>query len=95
MPGYIVVQVNVQDQAKYDEYRKLVPASLEAYGGKFVIRGGKVEILEGDWSPKRLVILEFESVERAKQWWASEEYKDAKRIRQLSATAQMIVVEGV
>jgi uncharacterized protein (DUF1330 family) len=94
MAAYVVVQVDVQDQATYDEYRKLVPPSLAAYGGRFVVRGGKTETLEGSWSPKRLVILEFDSVDMAKKWWASPEYAEAKRLRQQAAHTELLVVEG-
>jgi uncharacterized protein (DUF1330 family) len=68
---------------------------VAAYGGKFVVRGGKVEVIEGEWSPKRLVVLEFESAERAKQWWSSQEYNIPKQIRQKTSLTNMIVVEGV
>ncbi len=95
MAGYLVVQVDVHDQAAYDEYRKLVPASLEKYGGRFVVRGGKTEALEGTWNPKRLVILEFESVEKAKLWWASPEYAEAKQLRQKAAHTELLAVQGV
>jgi len=73
----------------------MVPPSLKPYGGRFVVRGGKVENLEGNWSPKRLVIVEFPSVEQAKAWWNSPEYKDAKALRQATSKTQMIVVEGL
>lgn len=95
MAAYIVVQVEVQDQATYGEYVKLVPASLAAYGGRFVVRGGKTETLEGNWNPPRFVVLEFESVEQAKKWWASPEYAPAKAMRQKSAKTEMLVVQGV
>ena len=95
MAAYIVVQVEVQDQATYGEYVKLVPASLAAYGGRFVVRGGKTETLEGSWNPPRFVMLEFESVEQAKKWWASPEYAPAKAMRQKSAKTEMLVVQGV
>ena len=95
MSAYVVVQVDVHDQATYDEYRKLVPDSLAAYGGRFVVRGGKTETLEGTWSPKRLVVLEFDTVETAKRWWASPEYAEAKRLRQKAAHTELLVVEGV
>ncbi len=94
MPAYIIVQVEVTDPAGYDDYKKIVPASLAAYGGKFAVRGGACEALEGSWQPKRVVVLEFPSVERAKQWWASDEYRDAKALRQRTAKTEMIVVEG-
>ncbi len=94
MSAYIVVQVEVTEPAGYDEYKKMVPVSLAAYGGKFVVRGGACETLEGSWQPKRLVVLEFPSVAKAKQWWASDEYHDAKALRQRTAKTEMIVVEG-
>jgi uncharacterized protein (DUF1330 family) len=94
MSAYIVVQVEVTEPAGYDEYKKMVPSSLAAYGGKFVVRGGACETLEGSWQPKRLVVLEFPSVAKAKQWWASDEYRDAKALRQRTAKSEMIVVEG-
>jgi|SRR4051794_1326567 uncharacterized protein (DUF1330 family) len=95
MAGYIVVEVDVHDPATYDEYRKLVPASLETYGGRFLVRGGKTETLEGTWAPSRFVILEFASVEQAKRWWSSPEYAEAKALRQRAASTEMLVVEGV
>lgn len=95
MPAYVVVEVEVQDAERYETYKPMVPPTLAAYGGKFVVRGGATETLEGDWSPKRLVIFEFPSVERAKAWWGSEEYAEAKALRQATARTRMIVVEGV
>ena len=94
MPAYIVVEVEVEDPVRYEDYKKMVPPSLAAYGGRFLVRGGKVENLEGDWEPKRLVITEFPSVEQAKAWWNSDEYAEAKALRQATAKSQMIVVEG-
>ena len=95
MPAYVVVEVEVNDPVRYENYKAMVPPSLETYGGRFLVRGGKVETLEGDWSPKRLVMVEFPSAEQAKAWWASEEYAEAKALRQATARTQMIVVEGV
>ncbi len=95
MPAYVVVEVEVLDKERYETYKQMVPASLAAYGGRFVVRGGATETLEGDWAPKRLVILEFPSVERAKAWWGSQEYAEAKALRQATARTQMLVVEGV
>ena len=95
MPAYVIVEVEVTDPAAYDVYRKMVPASLAAYGGSFVVRGGACETLEGSWQPQRIVVLEFASVARAKEWWASGEYQVAKALRQRAANARMIVVEGV
>lgn len=95
MPAYVVVELKVLDKERYEAYKKLVPASLEAYGGRFLVRGGKVENLEGDWSPERFVIVEFATLERARQWWSSAEYKEAKALRQATTSTRMIVVEGL
>jgi uncharacterized protein (DUF1330 family) len=95
MPAYVVVQIDVKDPDRYEEYKRLAPSSIAEHGGKYLVRGGQLETLEGDWSPKRFVILEFESLERAKQWWSSEQYKPAKKLRHSTAHSQMIVVEGL
>lgn len=94
MPGYIIVDVEVTDPEAYARYRAAVPETIAAYGGKFLVRGGHTETLEGDWTPGRLVVLEFESVERAKAWWSSQEYAAPKQLRQSASVTQMIVVEG-
>ena len=95
MPAYVVVDVTIHDPETYQEYTKLTPASISAYGGRFVVRGGKTRTLEGDWQPGRFVILEFESVERAQEWWDSPEYARAKALRQQSSVTRMVLVEGV
>ena len=95
MPAFVVVDVEVQDKEKYESYKQLVPASLARYDGRFVVRGAKVQNLEGTWAPQRFVILEFPSLEKAIAWWNSEEYAEAKALRQASARSQMIVVEGM
>lgn len=95
MPAFVLVEIEIHDPEAYENYKKLTPASIAAYDGKFVVRGGKTEALEGNWNPQRLVVLEFPSVEKAKQWWASDEYAHAKKIRQQSATTKRIVVEGL
>ncbi len=95
MSAYVVVEVEVHDQNRYEDYKRMVPVSLTAYGGRFIVRGGVVETLEGEWRPQRFVILEFPSVERAKAWWEATEYAEAKKLRQATARTKMIVVEGV
>jgi uncharacterized protein (DUF1330 family) len=95
MPAYVIVEIDIHDTSLYEEYKKLAPSSIAAYGGKYLARGGACEILEGNWLPKRLVILEFESRARAKQWWESPEYSDAKGLRQKCASTKMIVIEGL
>ena len=95
MPAFVIVEIEVRDPEAYENYRSLVPASIEAYGGRFIARGGATESLEGDWAPERIVVLEFPSLERARQWWASPEYSDAKAIRMRAAQTRMIATEGV
>jgi uncharacterized protein (DUF1330 family) len=95
MKAYIIVDVTIHDQSVYEQYRKLTPDSLIPFGGKFLVRGGDTETLEGTWEPGRVVVLEFPSKEQAKAWWSSEQYEVAKKIRQRSAYTQMILVEGV
>ena len=95
MPAFVIVEIEVHDPEAYETYRSLVPASLDAYGGRFIARGGATESLEGDWAPERIVVLEFPSLERARQWWASPEYSDAKAIRMRAARTRMIATEGV
>ena len=94
MAAYVLVEVEVTDPTTYEEYKQLTPATLAVYGGKFVVRGGASETLEGDWKPNRVVVLEFPSVEQAKAWWSSPEYSKAKAIRQRAASTRMIVLEG-
>jgi uncharacterized protein (DUF1330 family) len=94
MSAYIVVEVDVKDPERYADYRKMVPASLDLYGGKFLARGGAVETLEGGWEPSRIVVIEFDSVEQAKRWWDSDEYREARNLRQATAETRMIVVAG-
>jgi uncharacterized protein (DUF1330 family) len=95
MSAYIVVQVDVKDAEAYEEYKALAPPSIEAYGGRYIVRGGEVERLEGRWSPKRLVVLEFPDTARARAWWESPEYAAAKALRQRSAVSEMILVAGL
>jgi uncharacterized protein (DUF1330 family) len=94
MKAYIIVDVNITDPVRYEEYKKLTPGSLAPFEGKFVVRGGVTETLEGDWKPGRIVVLEFPSVEKAKAWWSSDGYAPAKAIRQSASITRMILVEG-
>jgi uncharacterized protein (DUF1330 family) len=95
MPAYVIVHVDVKDPARYEEYKKMSPISIGRFGGRFMSRGGKVEVLEGTWEPKRLVLLEFPSVEAARRWHASEDYAPAKALRQATSTGDLVVIEGV
>lgn len=95
MAAYLIVNVDITDPVRYQEYVKAVPPTLGAYGGRYLARGGKAERLEGTYEPKRFVVLEFESAERARAWWRSEEYAGPKSIRQASSRTDLILVEGV
>ena len=94
MSAYVIAELDITDPEKFAEYRGLVPATVEQYGGKYLARGGSVEVLEGDWNPARIVILEFESTEQAKKWIDSDEYTPVKQIRFESANTNVVLVEG-
>jgi uncharacterized protein (DUF1330 family) len=95
VPAYVIVQIHIHDAAVYERYKALAPASIAAHGGRYIARGGHCEALEGQWDPCRVAILEFESVERARVWLESPEYKEARALRHASAGTQMFVVEGL
>ena len=94
MSAYVIVEIEIIDPAGYEEYRKSAGATVAQYGGKYIVRGGKTEVLEGDWQPKRIIVLQFESMERAKDWLNSEEYREPRKMRHHTAKTKMIVVEG-
>jgi len=95
MPAYVILDITVSDPKLFEEYKQLAPETIAAYGGKYLARGGKVEALEGDWTPDRIVILEFDSINTAKAWMDSPEYREARAIRHQAATSNTIVVEGI
>lgn len=96
MAAYMIAHVKkIHDPDAYAEYRKMVPASVEKFGGRFIVRGGAVEVAEGDWQPGRLVVIEFPDVETAKAWLSSDEYAPARKLRMDNSDADLIVVEGV
>jgi uncharacterized protein (DUF1330 family) len=95
MPAYVVVDVDVKDRERYAEYIKLAPPSIAQYGGRYLARAGRTETLEGEWQPRRFVILEFPTFERAKEWWSSPEYAPAKALRQATAATEMVLTEGL
>ena len=94
MAAYIIADIDVTDPAAYQEYVKLSPATIAKYGGKFLVRGGTAEVVEGAWNPNRLVVLEFESIERAREWYQSDEYGAAMKIRHKTAVSNFVIVEG-
>jgi len=95
MCAYVIVEIDIVDPAGYEEYKQLASATVEKYGGKYIIRGGTVETLEGDWNPKRIVVLQFDSMQRAKEWLNCEEYREPRKMRHRTARTRMVVVEGV
>ena len=94
MAGYVIADVDVTDSELFAEYRKLVSATVEQYGGKYLVRGGETEVVEGDRTPHRTVVIEFESYERAKAWYHSDEYAPALKMRLDSANSSVIIVDG-
>ena len=94
MAAYVIVDIDIHDSETYEEYRRLAPASVASYGGKYLARGGAVDVLEGNWVPNRLVILEFPDVDRAKEWLNSPDYAPIKALRHKSAQSNMVVIEG-
>ena len=95
MPAYVIVEIDILDPVGYEEYKNLASATVEKHGGKYIARGGRTEVLEGDWNPKRIVLLEFETAQRAKEWLDCEEYREPRKMRHRTAKTNMIVVEGV
>ena len=95
MAAYVIANIDVKDPVRYQDYIKMSPVSIAKFGGRFIARGGKTEVLEGNWVPKRLVLLEFPSVERAREWWASDEYAPAKALRQATSYGELVIIEGL
>jgi len=93
--AYVVVDIEVLEPVEYEEYKVLAAPTVMAYGGRYVARGGPAEVLEGDWLPNRLVVLEFPTVAQAQAWYASPEYSAAKAIRHRTARSNMVLVAGV
>ncbi len=94
MAAYVIAEVNVTDPTLYEDYKKLVPATVQKYGGRFAVRGGAVEAKEGGWNPARVVVLEFPTMAQARAWYHSPEYAPALAIRNKAANARLILVEG-
>ncbi len=95
MPAYVIAEVDVTDAAAYEDYRKLVLPTVEKYGGRFLVRGGKVETKEGGWQPPRLVIVQFPSMAQAQAWYHSPEYAPALAIRAKASRSRLIIAEGL
>jgi uncharacterized protein (DUF1330 family) len=94
MSAYVIAEIEVTDPAAYEDYRKQVPGVVEKYKGKFIVRGGKIESMEGGWSPKRMVVVEFPSMEQALKWYRSADYAPLIKLRQKASRGKLIIVEG-
>lgn len=95
MPAYVLADVTVTDLPAMEEYRKQVPATLAKYGGRFLVRGGAHQTVEGDWKPTRLVVIEFPSLAAARRWYDSEEYRAPKALRMRAGRTSVVIVDGV
>lgn len=94
MPAYIVAEIEVTNPTEYERYRPLAGASVARFGGKFLVRGGAAELLEGTPEPKRLVVIEFADAAAAHRWYDSPEYQEALKIRQSASRGRVLLVEG-
>jgi uncharacterized protein (DUF1330 family) len=94
MSAYVIAEIEVTDPAAYEDYRKQVPGVVEKYKGKFIVRGGKIESMEGGWSPKRMVVVEFPSMEQALKFYRSADYAPLIKLRQKASRGKLIIVEG-
>ena len=95
MPAYVIVETDVTDPEQYEQYKAASPDAISAGGGRFLVRGGVLAVLEGDWQPPRIVLLEFEDLEAAKRWYESRTYQEAKKLREGAASFRAIAVQGV
>ena len=94
MSAYAIAEIEVVDPAAYEDYRKQVLAVVTKYGGKFIVRGGKIDPKEGGWTPKRIVVVEFPSMAQAQKWYDSTEYAPLIKLRQKASKGKLILVEG-
>jgi uncharacterized protein (DUF1330 family) len=95
MPAYVIVETEITDPEQYEQYKAASPGAVASAGGRFVVRGGELAVFEGDWSPSRLVVLEFPDLEAAKRWYDSPEYQEARKLRAGAANLKMVAVQGV
>jgi uncharacterized protein (DUF1330 family) len=95
MPAYVIVETDITDPEQYEKYKAASAGAVAAGGGRFLVRGGEVAVLEGDWQPPRLVMLEFEDLAGAKRWFESDVYQEAKQLREGAAHLRMVAVQGI
>lgn len=95
MPAYVIVETDITDPEQYEKYKAASPGAIAAGGGRFLVRGGELAILEGDWHPSRLVVLEFKDLAAAKRWYKSEVYQEAKKLREGAAHLRVVAMQGL
>jgi uncharacterized protein (DUF1330 family) len=95
MPAYLIVETDITDPVQYEQYKAASPGAIAAHGGRFVVRGGETAVLEGEWRPKRLVVVEFDDLEAARHFYDSPEYQAARKLREGAASLNMVAVEGL
>ncbi len=95
MAGYMIGNITITDPEAFAEYGRQVPGTVAAFGGSYLVRGGAPEAVEGDYDPVRIVVLQFESVEKAKEWYYSPEYAPLREMRMKASTGDVYFVEGV
>ena len=95
MPAYVIVETDVHDDEQFERYKAAAPEAIAAGGGHYIARGGELDVLEGDWRPRRLVVLQFDDLAQARRWYDSPDYQAAKRLREGAATMRMVAVEGL
>ena len=95
MPAYVIIETDIHDPEQYERYKAASPAAVAAGDGRFLARGGELAVLEGDWDPARIVVLEFPDLETVKRWYDSPDYQEAKRLREGAASLRMVAVEGL
>jgi uncharacterized protein (DUF1330 family) len=95
MPAYVIVETDVSDPERYEQYKTAASAAVTAHGGRYLVRGGEQDVLEGDWRPPRLVVLEFEDLAAARRWYDSEQYRQARELRAGAARLKLVAVQGV
>ncbi len=95
MSAYVITDVEIKDETLYGEFRERVTSTVEAHGGRFVARGGELQVILGDWTPKRLAILEFDNIQQVREWLNSPEYTALDNLRSTSSNINMVIVEGL
>ncbi len=94
MPAYVIVDVDTKYPQEYEHYKEMAQKTVAQYGGRYLVRGGQMNVLEGSWQPTRIVVVEFDSYEKAHEWWNSVEYAPAKALRQRLSTTHLLIVDG-